>query len=307
MSAKTQAFSPESVVAGRSGRMRDVFDFVTVIAGGDSSVLITGESGTGKELIANLIHASGPRRHGPFVAVSCAILTETLIESGLFGHERGTVFLDDIDTVPLTVQVQLLRVLQARPSMRVIAGTTRDIHKMVAAGEFREDLFYRLSVIPIHLPPLRDRSEDIPALAEHFLERYFRERQKPMRPLSPSMRVAFLRHSWPGNVRELETVCERIAQTCICNTVGAGCVPWSVLFQAPARPATPAMPADLLRGSLDERLQALESQLIVSALRAAHGNKSKAAALLQIKRSTLGDRIRKLGLVDAEAALAGTA
>ena len=307
MSARSQAFSPESVVAARSGRMRDVFDFVTVIADGDSSVLISGESGTGKELIAHLIHASSPRRHGPFVVVSGAMLTETLIESELFGHEGGTVFLDDIDTVPISAQVKLLQALPTRTGMRVIAGTTRDLHTMVAAGEFREDLFYRLSVIPIHLPPLRDRAEDIPALAEHFLSRYFRERHKPVRPLSPAMRAAFLRHSWPGNVRELENVCERIAQTCICNTVGVGCVPWNVLFQAPPKPAASIMPADALRGSLDERLQALESQLIVSALCAAHGNKSKAAALLQIKRSTLGDRIRKLGLVDADAALAGTA
>ena len=129
-----------------------------------------------------------------------------------------------------------------------------------------------------------------------------------MRPLSPSMRAAFLRHSWPGNVRELENACERIAQTCVCHTVGAGCVPWSVLFQAPpAAVASPSSSTAMQRGSLDERLQALESELIVSALRAAHGNKSKAAALLQIKRSTLGDRIRKLGLADADAALAGTA
>ena len=155
MSAKPRSVSPEAVVAGRSGRMRDVLDFVAVIAGGDSSVLITGESGTGKELIANLIHASSPHRPGPFVAVSCAILTEALIESELFGHERGTVFLDDIDTVPITIQVKLLRALQAT-GMRVIAGATRDVRKMVAAGEFREDLFYRLNVIPIHLPPLRD-------------------------------------------------------------------------------------------------------------------------------------------------------
>jgi transcriptional regulator with PAS, ATPase and Fis domain len=230
-----QPFSLDAVVTGRSAGMRDVFEFVKVIAEGDSSVLITGESGTGKELIANLIHHSSPRRHRPFVAVSCATFAEMLIGSeppGLERAEGGTLFLDDIDDVPLPMQAKVVRVLQKRAieragatygmplDVRVLAGSKRDLRKMVAAGEFREDLFYRLNVISIHLPPLRDRvEEDIPALA--------------------------------------------IAPT---------------------------------QGSLDERLQSFESQLIAAALREAHGNKSKAAALLKIKRSTLGDRIKKLGV-----------
>ena len=335
MSAMRPPFSPESVVVGRSTRMRDVFDFVKVIAGGDSSVLITGESGTGKELLANLIHHSSQRRHRPFVPVSCAILAETLIESELFGHERGaftsaikdrpgrfelaeggTLFLDDIDDVPLSMQVKLLRVLQTRTvervggvrgipiDVRVLTGSKRDLRKLVEAGTFREDLFYRLNVIPIHLPPLRERAEDIPELVNHFLDRFFAAKRLPAKPLSPAMLEAFTRYPWPGNVRELENVCERIAQTCICDAVVAGCVPAGILFHSsPQRTGNSSSPAE---GSLDERLQVLESQIITAALRTANGNKSKAAALLRIKRSTLGDRIKKLGLTDPDAANAGT-
>ena len=335
MSAKHAPFSPESVVIGPSPRMREVFQFVNVIAGGDSSVLITGESGTGKELIANLIHHSSPRRHRPFVAVSCAILAETLIETELFGHERGaftnavrdrpgrfelaeggTLFLDDIDDVPLSMQVKLLRVLQTRTvervggvrgipiDVRVLTGSKHDLRKLVAAGTFREDLFYRLNVIPIHLPPLRDRAEDIPGLVTQFLDRFFAAKGQAAKPLSAAMLGAFQRYAWPGNVRELENVCERIAQTCICDAVVAGCVPAGILFHS-APPRT-AGPPDFAEGSLDVRLQRLEAQIITAALRSAKGNKSRAAALLRIKRSTLGDRIKKLGLSDLDAPAAGT-
>jgi len=326
MSARRPPFSPDSVVVGHSARMREVFNFVKVIADGDSSVLITGESGTGKELVANLLHHASPRLHRPFVAVSCAILAETLIESELFGHERGaftnamkdragrfelaeggTLFLDDIDDVPLAMQVKLLRVLQTRQvervgglraipiDVRVITGSKHDLRKLVAAGTFREDLFYRLNVIPIHLPPLRERTEDIPALVDHFLTRFFAEKRKPARPLSPAMFEAFKRYPWPGNVRELENVCERIAQTCICDAVVAGCVPASILLNPP-KPAAGTAGVALVEGSLDQRLQQAEAQMIGAALRAAQGNKSRAATLLKIKRSTLGDRIKKLGL-----------
>src|SRR5687768_12311792 len=184
-----------TLVSGRSARMRAVFDFVKVISGSDSTVLITGESGTGKEVMATLIHQTSRRRHRPFVAVSCALFSETLIESELFGHERGaftgaikdrpgrfelaeggTIFLDDIDDVPLSMQVKLLRVLQNRTverlggtrtipvNVRVIAGTKRDLKQLVTEGTFREDLFYRLNVLPVSLPPLRERPEDIPVL-----------------------------------------------------------------------------------------------------------------------------------------------
>jgi len=315
--------------------MRAVFDFVRVIADSDSSVLVTGETGTGKEMVANLIHQSSSRRHKPFVPVSCAILSETLIESELFGHERGaftgaikdrpgrfelaqggTIFLDDIDDVPMSMQVKLLRVLQNRTierlggtrtipiDVRVITGSKRDLKGLVGEGKFRDDLFYRLNVIPINLPPLRERREDIPILMDHFVKRYFRERGEEARAVAPAVHQAFMRYPWPGNVRELENACERIAQTCTCDTVRVGCVPVSVLFHKYAEDHEPIVethshPSSI---SLDDRLKEVESNLISWALKVSGGNKSKAAELLNIKRSTLGDRIKKLGLGHLETA-----
>jgi two-component system response regulator AtoC len=315
--------------------MRAVFDFVRVIADSDSSVLVTGETGTGKEMIANLIHQSSSRRHKPFVPVSCAILSETLIESELFGHERGaftgaikdrpgrfelaqggTIFLDDIDDVPMSMQVKLLRVLQNRTverlggtrpiaiDVRVITGSKRSLKEIVAEGKFRDDLFYRLNVIPINLPPLRERREDVPILMDHFIKRYFRQRNDEPRQIAPAVQQAFMRYPWPGNVRELENACERIAQTCTCDTVRVGCVPVSVLFHKYAEDQEPIVethdhPSAI---SLDDRLREVESNLISWALKVSSGNKSKAAELLNIKRSTLGDRIKKLSLGHLESA-----
>ena len=323
-----EGFSPDSIVVGRSPRMRAVFDFVRVIAESESNVLIIGETGTGKEMLANLIHYSSRRRRRPFVAVSCAILTETLIESELFGHERGsftgaikdragrfeladggTIFLDDIDDVPAAVQVKLLRVIQHRVveriggtrtipvDVRIITGSKRSLRRMVAEGKFREDLLYRLNVLPIWLPPLRERREDIPILTDHFMKKFLPGDPGRVPTLSPTVREAFQRYAWPGNVRELENACERISQTCTCSQVRCGCLPASVLFQSSPLPALP--PEEPLHSgavSLDDRLEEVESHLITWALKASHGNKSKAAEFLQIKRSTLGDRIRKLGL-----------
>ena len=200
-------FSIDHVVVGHSPRMRAIFDFVKVVGRSDSNVIITGESGTGKEVIANVLHYEGPRRHHPFVAVSCALFSESLIETELFGHERGaftgaikdkpgrfelaqggTLFLDDIDDVPMSMQVKLLRALQNREvervggtrtipvNVRIITGTKRDLAKLVAEGKFREDLYYRLNVLPIVLPPLRERREDIPVLMDHFFKKFARER-----------------------------------------------------------------------------------------------------------------------------------
>jgi DNA-binding NtrC family response regulator len=327
-------FSPDDVVTGRSPRMRAVFDFVRVIADGESNVLITGETGTGKELIANLIHHHSRRRGHPFVPVSCAILTETLIEAELFGHERGaftgaikdrpgrfelahggTIFLDDIDDVPQAVQVKLLRVLQnrvvervgsTRPidiDVRVITGSKRSLRKLVDEGKFREDLYYRLNVVSLELPPLRERTEDIPELASHFLDKFFHDRGERPRALSPVVDRAFHAYPWPGNVRELENACERIAQTCRCEQVKFGCIPTPVLFHARLTGDVPLTDthAPVTPVSLDDRLREVETRLILWALKLSHGNKSKAAELLHVKRSTLGDRIRKLGLEQLEA------
>jgi transcriptional regulator with GAF, ATPase, and Fis domain len=326
---ENSTYAIDQIVVGRSARMRAVFDFVRVIADSDSSVLVTGETGTGKEMIANLIHQSSSRRHKPFVPVSCAILSETLIESELFGHERGaftgaikdrpgrfelahggTIFLDDIDDVPLSMQVKLLRVLQNRTverlggsraisiDVRVITGSKRSLRQLVDEGKFREDLFYRLNVIPLVLPPLRDRREDIPLLAEHFIRRFFRQRGEDGRQVSPAVLHAFSRYPWPGNVRELENACERIAQTCTCETVRIGCVPSTVLFHKYTDDHEPITETHVHPSSvsLDDRLREVETNLISWALKVSGGNKSKAAELLQIKRSTLGDRIKKLEL-----------
>jgi two-component system, NtrC family, response regulator len=324
--------SMDSVVVGHSARMRAVFEFLRVIGNSDSTVLITGESGTGKEVTATLIHQQSRRKHRPFVAVSCALFSETLIESELFGHERGaftgaikdrpgrfeladggTIFLDDIDDVPLAMQVKLLRVLQNRTierlggtrtvpvNVRVLAGSKKDLKTMVAEGKFREDLYYRLNVLPVGLPPLRERREDIPVLMEHFLERYFRRAGEDIPQISDVVKQAFMRYSWPGNVRELENACERIAQTCSCGTVRVGCLSAHILFRAGAQAAEAPLPAvtpshEAAPISLDDRLRAFESNLITWALKVSNGNKSRAAELLQIKRSTLGDRIARCGL-----------
>ena len=323
--------------------MRAIFDLVKLVARSDSSVIITGESGTGKEVIANMLHHLGKRRHQPFVAVSCALFSETLVETELFGHERGaftgaikdkpgrfelaaggTLFLDDVDDVPLSMQVKLLRALQNRQvervggtrmipiNVRVIAGTKRDLKKMVAEGKFREDLFYRLNVLPIVLPPLRERREDIPALTQHFLKRFSRDRNIDVPDLSPAVTESLARYAWPGNVRELENTCERMVQTCSCGTARVGCLSSSVLFgagaaRAGAPPVAAGPPAAI---SLDDRLLQVEQDLIAWALKVAEGNKSRAAALLNIKRSTLGDRIARCGLseprdVSGEEASAG--
>jgi DNA-binding NtrC family response regulator len=330
----------DSVVTGKSPRMRAVFDRVRTIADSNGTVLITGESGTGKEVVANVIHHHSRRRSRPFVPVSCAVLSGTLIESELFGHERGaftdaikdrpgrfelaqggTVFLDDIDDVPMAVQVKLLRVLQNRTverlgsvrsipvDVRIIAGSKRNIKDLVAQSTFREDLYYRLNVLPVALPPLRERRADIPALMDHFLARFFSQRGEPMPSIPSVIREAFIWYSWPGNVRELENLCERIALTHEGGRLDVTCLP-AALLEAGAAAGSKATPIhrepaptfevptdeELSPVSLDDRLRELESSLISWALRMTSGNKLRAAKLLKIKRSTLADRIKRCGL-----------
>ena len=228
--------------------------------------------------------------------------------------QGGTLFLDDIDDVPLSMQVKLLRAIQNRTvervggtrsisvNVRVITGSKRDLKRMVAEGTFREDLFYRLNVLPIVLPPLRDRREDIPLLTDFFFKRFSRLRGIDLPAISPAVRYVFARYRWPGNVRELENACERIVQTCTCGMVRTGCVAAGVLFGAgdpvPAAATAPAaLPSVEAQSiSLDDRLRDVESNLITWALKISDGNKSRAAELLSIKRSTLGDRIARCGL-----------
>jgi DNA-binding NtrC family response regulator len=359
----TRAAAPaDPVIVGPNQRMRDIFDYIARVGPGRGTVLVTGESGTGKEVVARAVHRASPRRDKPFVAVSCALFADTLIEAELFGHERGaytgavgarpgrfeladggTLFLDDIDDVPLGMQVKLLRALQNRTverlggsrsipvDVRVVAGTKRDLLRMVAEGRFREDLYYRLHVLAVDLPPLRERRDDLPLLIDHFLRRFFARRGVPPAPVSAAVMQALLAYDWPGNVRELENTCERVAESCTCGQVHLGCLGASILFAAagpaPAaavatgpEPAAPAAPAPLsaqvsapipdagarpvydagslaaLAGiTLDEHLRRIEARLIGEALSSSRGNKSHAARLLGVKRSTLGDRIARCG------------
>jgi len=227
-------------IIGRSGPMLDLFKMIETIAKTNSTVLITGESGTGKDLVARAVHYNSLRRERPFVALNCGGLPETLLESELFGHmrgaftgadsnkkglvevaEHGTIFLDEIGEMTQTMQVKLLRVLQDRrfrrlggteevqADIRVIAATNQDLQKMVAEGRFREDLYYRINVIQVHLPPLRDRREDVPLLAEHFLAKYAKAAEKQVRGISHEAQGLLAAYAWPGNVRELENVIER--------------------------------------------------------------------------------------------------
>jgi len=340
-------FSLDAIAIGPNPRMRAMFDYIARIAPGQGTVLVTGESGTGKEIVANALHLQSPRRRRPFVAVSCALLSDSLVESELFGHERGaftgavgarpgrferadggTLFLDDIDDVPLGMQVKLLRAIQNRTvervggsdpipfDVRIVAGTKRDLRQLVAEGKFREDLFYRLNVLAITLPPLRERRDDIPTLIDFFLTRFFQRRGADVPALSEGARDILLSYDWPGNVRELENACEHIVESCTCGRVGLGCLGASLLFpsDAPLQAADEIRPqraaaaesnrrvaaAESSPGSdtipLDERIRRFEAGLIQEALAATGGNKSRAAMILGIKRSTLGDRIVRCGL-----------
>jgi two-component system response regulator PilR (NtrC family) len=258
-----------SSIIGRSQPMLAVFRMIETIARTGSTVLITGESGTGKELAARAVHFNSLRRDRPFVALNCGALTETLLESELFGHmrgaftgadankkglievaEHGTIFLDEIGEMSLSMQVKLLRVLQDRrfrpvggteevkADIRVVAATNQDLQKAVAEGRFREDLFYRINVIPIQMPPLRERVEDVPLLADHFLAKYAAQMDKPVRSISMEAQRRLIAYHWPGNVRELENVIERAVALEATPTVLPESLPSQVLGASP-RPSAP--------------------------------------------------------------------
>jgi two-component system, NtrC family, response regulator AtoC len=300
----------------KNAAMQTVFDLARTAARSQSTILVLGESGTGKELLARAIHAESPRRRGPFVAVSCAALTETLLESELFGHERGaftgasarrrgtfeaaqggTIFLDEIGDISPKLQVDLLRVLETRQfcrvggnetisvDVRIVAATNRDLERAVAEGRFRDDLFYRLNVIPITLPPLRDRREDIPLLVEHFLERMSAELGRKVDGVSRDAMAMLMSHPFPGNVRELRNLVER-ATVCASGPI----LQVADFGLGPAAAAAPDAGA-----SLEE----VERRHIVAVLEQTGGNVSQSARILDIDRVTLYNKIRKYGLRDA--------
>jgi two-component system response regulator PilR (NtrC family) len=297
-------------IVGRSEKMLAVFKLIEQIARTDSTVLVTGESGTGKEWVARAIHFYSLRRDRPFVALNCGALPETLLESELFGHmkgaftgasvnkkglieaaEKGTLFLDEIGEMTPLMQVKLLRVLQERKfrrlggveeleaANRVIAATNQDLPKMVADGRFREDLFYRINVIPIHLPPLRDRGEDIPLLAEYFLQKYREQMGKSISGLSQQSMELLEAYEWPGNIREMENVIERAVALEKTQAILPESLPEHIVKRVPKGPAA----AGLLPESgfkLEEHVEDLEREYIAQALRRAGGVQVKAAELL---------------------------
>jgi len=297
-------------IVGRSDKMLAIFKLIEQIARTDSTVLVTGESGTGKEWVARAIHFYSLRRDRPFVALNCGALPETLLESELFGHmkgaftgasvnkkglieaaEKGTLFLDEIGEMTPMMQVKLLRVLQERKfrrlggveelesSMRVIAATNQDLTKMVAESKFREDLFYRINVIPIHLPPLRERDEDIPLLAEYFLSKYRDQMEKDIHGLSQETMELLDAYEWPGNIRELENVIERAVALEKSQTILPESLPEHIVKRVAKGPAA----AGLLPESgfnLEEHVEGLEKEYITQALVRAGGVQVKAAELL---------------------------
>jgi DNA-binding NtrC family response regulator len=302
---------------GTSRQLREILALIRKVAPTDSPVLIQGESGTGKELVANTIWHLSRRGAAPLVALNCAALSEGLIESELFGHERGaftsavatkhglvevadkgTLFLDEIAEMPLALQPKLLRFLDAGEfrrvggtraltvDVRVIAATNRDLRGMIAAGRFREDLFYRLNVIAVALPPLRERPEDIPALARHFLAAYGRKMAKPVREFAPDALASLAAYAWPGNVRELENVIERAVILCEGDSIGRGDL------AVPPSSTPPAAAAPGGTGSLEE----IEREHILRVLREVGGNQSRASQLLGIDRKTLYLKLRKYGV-----------
>jgi len=316
-------------IVGRSRPMRDLFQLLETVSATGSTILVTGETGTGKELVARAIHHNSPRRGSQFVAINCSAIPETLLEAELFGHVRGaftgavgnrvgrfeqahkgTLFLDEIGTMGAPLQMKLLRTLQEREvervgdsrpikvDVRVIAATNSDLTKLVSEGKFREDLFYRLNVIPVRLPPLRDRREDIPLLVQHFLDRFCRE----LKPVRPSMIVSqqamrrLMAYGWPGNVRQLENALERgVALGAGRTQIELSDLPPDVL--EPGDQPAPG-PLVLPEGGIDfaEYVGSVERDLIHQSLERTGGNKGRAAQLLNLKRTTLVEKLKRMQL-----------
>jgi DNA-binding NtrC family response regulator len=313
-------------IIGSSPAMQQLFGRMRKIIDTDSTVLLLGESGTGKELVAKALHFNGPRKGRPFVAVHCGAIPENLLESELFGHVKGaftgairdksgkfesadggTIFLDEIVTMPLHLQSKLLRVLQeqeverigsTRPvklNVRVISATNVDLEEEVRKGTFREDLYYRLNVIPICIPPLRERVQDILPLVRHFLDKYCRIMGRPAMGVTRETLLALEQYHWPGNVRELENLVERTVALADGGQVTPGDLPHSVAAAARSQGgiATPSLTGEGV--DLPQLVSSLERQLIGQALEMAGGVKAKAAALLGLNRTTLVEKMRRLG------------
>src|SRR3981189_2890636 len=319
--AQKDSFAPESAIIGRSPKMLEVYRAVARVAPSTASVLISGASGSGKELVARAIHAHSARTEMPFTPINCGSFPETILESELFGHEKGaftgadtsrsglfeatnggTIFLDEISETSLSFQVKLLRVLQEQKvrrvgsntflpiDVRIVAATNKDLGALIRAGQFREDLYYRLSVVTIQLPSLEERAEDIPLLVQHFLERFNQRNKRNVNISEAAVRVLGSM-SWPGNVRELENLIERLAIFCATAQISAV----QGECRRTRRSETTSAP-EKSAASLPGKLQDMERQEILRVLRESRGNKSLAARKLGIERKTLYEKARRLAI-----------
>ncbi|HEX8921480.1 MAG TPA: sigma 54-interacting transcriptional regulator, partial [Pyrinomonadaceae bacterium] len=308
-----------SHIIGNSGPLRQVYEQVTQVARTNTTVLLRGESGTGKELIAHAIHYNSLRASKPFIKVSCAALPETLIESELFGYEKGaftgaqarkkgrfelaeggTLFLDEIGDLNVSTQIKLLRVLQEREferlggtetiksNVRLIAATNKDMEQAITDGHFREDLYYRLNVFAIFMPPLRERKSDVLLLADHFLEKYAREHNKSIKRISTPAIDMLASYHWPGNVRELENIIERAVLVCETNVLHGHHLPPTL--------QTAEGSGTVTRLSLESAVEAYERDIIQDALKTTRGNRKKAAKLLDTTERILGYKVKKYGI-----------
>ena len=311
-------FRPSNLI-GNSGAMQAVYDLIAQVSGSDATVLIRGESGTGKELVAHAIHYSSRRAAKPFIKVNCAALPETVIESELFGHEKGaftgavsarkgrfeladggTLFLDEVGDLSTGLQIKLLRVLQEREfervggastlkvDVRLIAATNVELEKLIASGRFRQDLYYRLNVFPIHIPPLRERKTDILQLADFFVEKYGRANQKQVRRISTPAIDMLMSYHWPGNVRELENCVERAVLLSEDDVIHGHHLPPSL--------QTAEASGTVFRGRLASNLAGVERELILEALKSCRGNMATAAKALGVSERIMGLRVRKYGI-----------
>jgi two-component system response regulator PilR (NtrC family) len=320
-------YSFENIV-GQSPEMMRVFDAIKRVSSATASVIIRGESGTGKELIARAIHYNSKRSHQPFISVNCAALPETLVETELFGHEKGaftgavsshsgrfeladggTLFLDEIGSISLPVQAKLLRVLEERcfqriggtrnisTDVRLVTATNEDLEKKVSDQQFREDLYYRINVFPLHVPSLRDRREDIPLLLDHFLRIFCAENKVPFKQFHPSALSSLTSYIWKGNVRELENLVQTLVLMTDAETIELKDLPAYISSSAPSQPASHIPSLPLSNGiELDKAVDQFEYELIQKALRDTDGVKTKAADLLKIDRNRMKYLCRKHNL-----------
>ncbi len=326
-SAQESSISQISSIIGSSSQMQDIFKVISKIAPSSSTVLVSGESGTGKELVAFEIHRQSSRVQKPFVKINCAAIPATLIESELFGYEKGaftgavaskpgrfelahegTLFLDEVAEMPLEMQVKLLRILQEQEfervggvnsikvDVRIITATNKDLEEEVKANRFREDLFYRLNVVPIHLPPLRERRDDIDLLIRFFLLQFNHKLKKGITGLTPETLNALRNHAWPGNIRQLENVLERMILMCDGNILSTKDLPEEFIGAVPEETASSSSEPPSLKEIIKKQTQSLERDLIEKALEEMGGNVTRTAEKLGLSRKGLQLKMKELGL-----------